>query len=745
MAIQYFATNRKRGDGSTTVWDFAFAGPRPDAGNGTEPYLTDDTVKVATVELTESGEELRTDLAFEFGPGPAQVTITPAIADGVDFVIYRETPSETPVADFTDYTSIDEQDLDNSFRQVLYVVQEMRDRLEDGSALAVQASDTAFEALGIADDADNKADNALAEAGSATQVANTALGRSNAAISTADAAADLAADASSTANEALGASSTAVDTANAASDAANAAVGTANSASSTANAASNVANAANSTANSADSKADDALAASGVAVTQAGQAVQTANSAAQTATGADSKADQAISDSSLVTGFQDQLDDIVATIQDLTGEDIGAITLNTDNLEFLTDKAAARANLEVMSTVQTADMITTVVGGVSQDLDIHKVSDDHDDRYTRRANNLSDLADPATARVNLGLGTSAVAGSTASRTSESTTLLLQAAAMNDHRLSSDHDSRYTRRSNNLSDLNDSAAARDNLGLGSAATQPDSRYLVVGDNGTVYLDKVVGGLDIRTKDNDAPYILQVKSSGNAARLTVTHNAKELASSITDGDWRIDGDLVYHEGNQLALGTSAATARSNLGLGSAAQQNTSAFSPSNHNHDSRYPLADNVEAVGFESNNKDRPYFRSTDGVWHLQRALGYTPIEQGGGSFQSNNKVRIGWSDAGELRAQVDGLDLGKIWTDHKSGGASSEAGAVGTYALLRLHGSGSLQVSAGALRSGGGLIPSAAGGNAIASPVPGTWRCMGGATTYTSDVSNEVTLWVRVS
>lgn len=44
-------------------------------------------------------------------------------------------------------------------------------------------------------------------------------------------------------------------------------------------------------------------------------------------------------------------------------------------------------------------------------------------------------------------------------------------------------------------------------------------------------------------------------------------------------------------------------------------------------------------------------------------LGFSPIQQGGGTGQGNNKLRIGWSlDGSGLRAQVDTSDLGKLWS-----------------------------------------------------------------------------------
>jgi hypothetical protein len=43
-------------------------------------------------------------------------------------------------------------------------------------------------------------------------------------------------------------------------------------------------------------------------------------------------------------------------------------------------------------------------------------------------------------------------------------------------------------------------------------------------------------------------------------------------------------------------------------------------------------------------------------------LGYTPVQQGTGSGQSSNTVKIGWSSAARLKATVDATDLGYFLT-----------------------------------------------------------------------------------
>src|SRR5690554_5251820 len=217
MPDQYFATNRKVGDGSTTVWEFSFAGARPDANNGTEPYLSAEDIGVALVSYDAVGREQRTPVAFTL-TGPAQVTITPAIAAGQDFVIFRETESDLPVSDFTDFASISEQDLDNSFRQSLFVVQEMRDRTQDATTIAGEARQVAGEALLVAEAAEDTAEAAVVSAEAANQTANNSLLTANTAVDIAETAEDSANSAASTANDALSIANSAESLANEALD-----------------------------------------------------------------------------------------------------------------------------------------------------------------------------------------------------------------------------------------------------------------------------------------------------------------------------------------------------------------------------------------------------------------------------------------------------------------------------------------------------------------------------------------------
>lgn len=45
------------------------------------------------------------------------------------------------------------------------------------------------------------------------------------------------------------------------------------------------------------------------------------------------------------------------------------------------------------------------------------------------------------------------------------------------------------------------------------------------------------------------------------------------------------------------------------------------------------------------------------------AIGFTPVQQGGGAGQATNKIYIGWSGSG-IKAQVDAVDYGTLWSTY---------------------------------------------------------------------------------
>lgn len=151
-----------------------------------------------------------------------------------------------------------------------------------------------------------------------------------------------------------------------------------------------------------------------------------------------------------------------------------------------------------------------------------------------------------------------------------------------------------------------------------------------------------------------------------------------------------------------------------------------------------------------------YLTSATAASTYQLALGFNPIQQGGGTSQFTNKLYIGWSASSQLRVQVDSTDFGVTWPINISGTAAAPstanvlsataagtAGAVGTYALLRFI--TFTDAAAGTTHNGSALYyananggPGAGGG----SPA-GTWRLMGATRNAGSTESTSV--WLRIS
>lgn len=160
-------------DGLTTVWDFAFSGG----------YLDPSHVKA----FTETPAGVRTPIVITEPMliGEFQLQITPALAAGDELTIYRDTPKDLPLVDFTDEAGFSEISLDTNAKQAVFIAAEAIDTV---NSLNVAAAIEAEESAG---------DSALAAAASASSSAASALAASIHADSANDAKASAAISAAS--------------------------------------------------------------------------------------------------------------------------------------------------------------------------------------------------------------------------------------------------------------------------------------------------------------------------------------------------------------------------------------------------------------------------------------------------------------------------------------------------------------------------------------------------------------------
>lgn len=308
MAITFYATNNFTGDGTTVNWNINFA----------DGYI--DTTNVKARYLDNTGSYV--DIAISSVAGNV-VTISPAVANGQEFQIYRDTEKRFPLVDFSDGAILNETNLDTLATQAVMVSAEAFDQSNNGVRIA---GDSLVIAQGIDAKAQEALDNseaAVTTANGIAATANQALTNANAAVATANAANTTANGIAATANQALTNSATAISTANGAVSTANSAEATANAIDGKATTAINTANAAVATANTASTKADTAI--------------STANSAVSTANGIDAKAQSAL--------------DSVAALDTSTMK-------KAANLSDIANKAAAWLNVRpVGSTPLAADPV----------------------------------------------------------------------------------------------------------------------------------------------------------------------------------------------------------------------------------------------------------------------------------------------------------------------------------------------------------------------------------------------------
>lgn len=128
--LQLYSQNWWVADGSQTIWNFTFE-------NG---YIDKAYVRAHTIDA--SGAKTEITLGDGNWTGPYQLTITPAVVAGLTLVIYRDTPKEHPLVNYTTGARLTAGNLDEANDQAIDLIQELLDATGN-----LDLSDLGFKAL----------------------------------------------------------------------------------------------------------------------------------------------------------------------------------------------------------------------------------------------------------------------------------------------------------------------------------------------------------------------------------------------------------------------------------------------------------------------------------------------------------------------------------------------------------------------------------------------------------------------
>ena len=237
---QLLSQTSYNGDGSTTVWDFSFAGG----------YIDKAHVKASKL-VKATGVVTQIPVILANFVGAYQLSIVPAIPVGTELTVYRDTPKDEPLVNFADKAALTEAALDLNAKQAIFVAAES----SDGLATAI---DSVSQITAYTDLALTYKNAAGAYADAAYSAAVTAQGARDTVVSSAAQVALDTASALASKNAASTSASNASGSASAAAGSASAASGSASGANTSAGNAATSASNANSSAINASTSADSA-------------------------------------------------------------------------------------------------------------------------------------------------------------------------------------------------------------------------------------------------------------------------------------------------------------------------------------------------------------------------------------------------------------------------------------------------------------------------------------------------------
>jgi hypothetical protein len=145
--------------------------------------------------------------------------------------------------------------------------------------------------------------------------------------------------------------------------------------------------------------------------------------------------------------------------------------------------------------------------------------------------------------------------------------------------------------------------------------------------------------------------------------INNGIRELMAQVKDMVTGADGDSQVVGGNLSVTGTT--TLNNELITNGSAGTSGQVLSSRGTGLSPQYQTL-NLSAAGISNTPAGNISATNVQGAINeldteKQAALGFTPVQQGGGSGQFTNKVYVGWSGSA-LKAQVDATDLGSIWT-----------------------------------------------------------------------------------